>query len=198
MIPNHQLCKCSLQEHRRIFKDEEDALWYELADGEKNNDEVLSATATNNDNKQNCVPFPQEHHMNLGLELINVFNGEIMILLKPGAGEMLKAVLQKHTWAIAICKDQVQKTLIINNLKEFSKKNNLVNFADAPKKSDGMIRYEKERAPNPSSKPNVIPTVLGSPHLKCQSWDHLRWSHIPHQNWQSDPLMTTRCGANHQ
>ena len=133
MIPHHQLVKCTLQECKRIFKDDDDAQWYEQADAEQNADDVFSKLETESADAT-YPPFPQEHHMNLGLEMINVFNGEIMILMKPGVGEMLKAVLLKLTWAIAICKGSTQKQLITNNLKQYAKQNNLVNLADGPQK----------------------------------------------------------------
>ena len=106
MIPSHQLVKCSLQEYKRIFKDDEEAQWYDQPDAGTDEADATRTEIQTADAKY--PPFPQEHHMNLGLEMINVFSGEIMILMKPGMGEMLKAVMIKLTWAIAICKDNTQ------------------------------------------------------------------------------------------
>ena len=47
--------------------------------------------------------------MVLGQEMITMFDAEVLVALKPGAGEMLKAALAKHIWAGAVCKDVAQK-----------------------------------------------------------------------------------------
>ena len=120
VIPHHQLVKCTLQECKRIFKDDEEAQWYDQPDAGTDDADATTTSTEIQTADTKYPPFPQEHHMNLGLEMINVFTGEIMILMKPGVGEMLKAVLIKLSWAIAICKDNTQKQLIITNLKDFA------------------------------------------------------------------------------
>ena len=108
VIPFHQLRKCNKADHHRIFKLEDYAEWYDHADGV----EVHSGQMAVESDSDYNMPFLQEHHMLLGQEMINVFGGELLIMLKPGAGEMLTAALIKHVWAIAICRDAAHKTLI--------------------------------------------------------------------------------------
>ena len=101
--------------------------------------------------------------------------------MKPGVGEMLKAVMIKLTWAIAICKDNTQTQLTTNNLKQYAKQNNLVNLADGPKQSDAILKYEKENkvnqtqpaptgitTPKPPPPAPTVPNVLASPPKKFQ------------------------------
>ena len=53
--------------------------------------------------EKEVVPFPNEHHMDLGLELMNVFDTEIAFFLHPGTGQMAKAILMKNQHAVCVC-----------------------------------------------------------------------------------------------
>ena len=121
--------------------------------------------------------------------------------MKPGVGELLKAVLIKLTWAIAICKYSTQKHLITNNLKQFAKQNSLVNLADGPKKSDAMLKYERESnlpttgitkpaptgitTPKPPPPAPTVPNVLASPQKNPKMMGS------PDGGPQATPKMTT-------
>ena len=73
-----------------------------------------------------AVPFPHETHMNLGVELMNVFDAEVLYSMKPGSGQMLKGVIQKNLWAVAICKSQEHKSVILSQLRAYMTAVNLV------------------------------------------------------------------------
>ena len=76
---------------------------------------------------------------------------------------MLKAVLLNHTWIIDICKDPIQKTLIMHNLKEFANTMNVVNLVDGPKKTDAMLKYEQGNGPNPNTNTHGTPNMPPPP-----------------------------------
>ena len=63
------------------------------------------------------VPHPHEHHMRLGAELADVFDAAVLFLVHPGSGEMIKAALKQHKFALAICRTAAHKTLIMKNLR---------------------------------------------------------------------------------
>ena len=66
------------------------------------------------------IPYPQEHHMQLGLELIHVFAPEVVITTTVGSGELFKAVLQKHKFGVGICKTATHKKQEMTRLKDFA------------------------------------------------------------------------------
>ena len=93
--------------------------------------------------KDLVIPYPNEHNMQLGLEVMNVFGAEVVITTTVGSGELFKAVLQKHKFGVGICKTATQKKQVMIKLKHFAKLMNLVSFKDAPAKSDELLKYEK-------------------------------------------------------
>ena len=69
-----------------------------------------------------------------------------MILLDPGAGEMLKAAIVQQVQAIGICKSAAHKNFLMDILKSFVKSQNLVNLvADAPKKPRELLEFESKQ-----------------------------------------------------
>ena len=72
------------------------------------------------------VPFPHELNKELGLELIHVFAAEVVVTTTVGSGELFKAVLQKHKYAVGICKTKAHKKQVLQELKNFAKMMNLV------------------------------------------------------------------------
>ena len=93
------------------------------------------------------VPYPNEHSMMLGLELINVFKVDVLVTDTVGSGEVFKAVLQKHKFGIGVCKTATQKKLVMDKLKGFAKMMNLVSLTDAPAKSAELKKYEEQAQP---------------------------------------------------
>ena len=88
------------------------------------------------------VPFPHELNKELGLELIHVFAADVTTTV--GSGELFKAVLQKEKYGVGICKTMTQKRLVLQELKNFTKAQNLVSLIGAPKKSKAMLKYEEQ------------------------------------------------------
>ena len=84
--------------------------------------------------------------------------------MHPGSGEMLKAALKQHKFAVAICRTAFHKTLIMNNLRSYVRTMDLVNFtADAPKKPRALIEYERAGVPAidaPAPQPLPVPAVV--------------------------------------
>ena len=111
--------------------------------------------------KDLVIPYPKEHNMQLGLEVMNVFGAEVVITTTVGSGELFKAVLQKHKLGVGICKTANQKKQVMIKLKHFAKLMNLVSFKDAPVKSDELLRYEKNLQKNgdPATPPPKVPPV---------------------------------------
>ena len=106
LIPYGKMVKCKSDDHHALFRDGQ------LADVHMEPDEhTISIHEELNlaAGKDEMIPFPQEHNLALGQEMLNVFQSEILVVLKPGSGEMLKAALLKHVWSIAIVKNQTHK-----------------------------------------------------------------------------------------
>ena len=55
---------------------------------------------------------------------------------------MLKAVLSKQKHSVAICATKAHKTFILNNIREWVKRMNLVNFSDRPQKPRALMNFE--------------------------------------------------------
>ncbi|MCP3883971.1 MAG: hypothetical protein GY700_00545, partial [Propionibacteriaceae bacterium] len=72
------------------------------------------------------IPFPREISEMLTREAIHVFDIDVGILLNPGSGKSLLAVVLENRRAVAIVKNKAQKTFIMRNLTEAVKAANLV------------------------------------------------------------------------
>jgi hypothetical protein len=112
--------------------------------------------------KDDLVAFPHEYDMSLGKELLDTFQSDIMALIHPGMGEMLKAVLVKQKFGVAIIRNAAHKNLLMKNLRDFVKSMNLVSFADAPPKPASLIAYEKGLAGN-RQQPEAMPSSQTGP-----------------------------------
>ena len=88
------------------------------------------------------VPFPHELSMQLGLELLNVFDAHILVTNTVGSGELLKAVLQTRKFGIGICRTSTHKKCVLERLKDFVKMMHLVTLKGAPTKSADLLKYE--------------------------------------------------------
>ena len=100
-----KLTRCTQAVYEAIFRDDSERPdVHDVGDSMAVQEELNDAAE-----KDERIPFPQEHSMLLGQELINVFDGEIVVLLKPGSGEMLKAALIRHAWGVGICKNSAHR-----------------------------------------------------------------------------------------
>ena len=70
--------------------------------------DMTAAEVSLSDN--DVVPFPHEHHMDLGLELMNVFDAEIGFFLHPGTGQMAKAILVKNLKGVCARRNKYHRT----------------------------------------------------------------------------------------
>ena len=86
------------------------------------------------------IPFPYELHMTFGQEMMNVFDADVLVLVNPGTGHMIKGVLALHRWAICVCKTVAQKNLVHAELQKWVKTMHLVSFADKPSKPDDIVQ----------------------------------------------------------
>ena len=92
---------------------------------------------------ERVVPFPHEYDMAFGMEMLDTFACDILVVLYPGTGELLKAVLSKQKHGVAICATKAQRNLIFTNLRDWVKRMNLVNFSDRPQKPRALLDYER-------------------------------------------------------
>ena len=115
--------------------------------------------------ENDVVPFPHEHHMDLGLELMNVFDAEIAFLLHPGTGQMAKAILMKNLHAVCVCRNKYHRDMLIQNLKDFAKSLNLVNLSGGPTKPADLVAYEQQlrHKPNAPTAPPIVPKAVVDP-----------------------------------
>ena len=86
------------------------------------------------------IPFPHELHMSFGQETMNVFDTDVLIIVNPGTGQILKGVLALHRWAIVVCKTAAQKNLVQAELQKWVKTVHLVSFVDKPTKPPDVVK----------------------------------------------------------
>ncbi len=86
------------------------------------------------------IPFPYELHMSFGQEVMNVFDADVLIVVNPGTGQIIKGVLAQHKWAIPVCRSTAQRNLVHAELQKWVKTMNLVSFADKPSKPDDIVQ----------------------------------------------------------
>ena len=90
-IPFTQLCKCDVDTHDKLFTDglANVATFHE--DGDTPRCDMLADEAAMPDNS--LIPFPNEHPVLLGQELINVFDVQCLIDFNPASGNRAKAAM---------------------------------------------------------------------------------------------------------
>ena len=75
----------------------------------------------------------------------------------------MKAVLVKQRFGIAICSNQMHKRVLMDNLRDFATRMNLVGCVDALTKPDALIAFEKSMAGKrdapPSANPSAAPLI---------------------------------------
>jgi hypothetical protein len=116
----------------------------ETADFEDGDEYAVQCSADELALKNELPPFPHENDMALGKELIDTFDPSVVIVAHPGMGEMLKAVLFKQRYGVAICNTTTHKTVVMDYLREWVKSMNLITVTDGPVKSVELTKFEKE------------------------------------------------------
>ena len=116
----------------------------ETADFEDGDEYAVQCSADELALQNELPPFPHENDMALGKELIDTFDPNVVIVTHPGMGEMLKAVLFKQKYGVAICNTTTHKAVVMDHLREWVKSMNLITFTDGPVKSVEMAKFEKE------------------------------------------------------
>ena len=86
------------------------------------------------------IPFPYELHMTFGQELMNVFDTDILVIVNPGTGHMVKGAMSLHRWAICVCKTLAQKNLVQSELQKWVKSMHLIDLKDKPSKPDDVVQ----------------------------------------------------------
>ena len=96
--------------------------------------------------KEEVVPYPHELSMQLTQELIRAFDIECMVMFTVGSGVALKACIERNIRAAGICDTKEHQKFAMQNLVEWVHAQNLINMANAPKKPQELIEYEKQLA----------------------------------------------------
>ena len=139
-IPWPQLMKVTQAVHEKMFGSENQRA--PLTADDSGDDEQATADELMLEH-DTVVPFPHEHSMQLGLELIHVFSIDVLITTTVGSGELFKAALQKHKFGIGVCRTAAHKSKVMEKLKAFTKMMNLVSLKELPAKSADMLKYEE-------------------------------------------------------
>ena len=100
--------------------------------------------------------------------MIATFEPDMLTLMQGGTGELRKAVLNKGKCACAICTTMYQKTLVLNNWKDWVKRMNLASFADAPVKPANLVAYEKGCVVKPAAATITPPAAAHRHHLRVR------------------------------
>ena len=133
----------------------------ETADFEDGDDYIVQCSADELALQNELPPFPHENDMALGKELIDTFEPNVLIIVHPGMGEMLKAALFKQRYCVAICNTPAHKAVVMDHLREWIKSMKLVTITNGPVKSVEMLNFEKEHKVNPIPSPTkLIPSPV--------------------------------------
>jgi hypothetical protein len=161
LIQFAQLRRCSRETYDKIFKDTPVAT---LEDISADDNKMSAEEEALGDDVR--IPFPHEHERTLGQKIIATFEPEVLFVMDVGSGEFLKAALLAKIFAVGICKNDAHKTFVMDTLREWVKTMKLVNMnADAPKKPDDIIAYEKMISRLPPTAPGVRPPAPPAPAL---------------------------------
>ena len=93
--------------------------------------------------EEEVVPFPNEQDPKLGMEMMSVFDADVIIDLSPNAGSRMKAVLLNNRRGVAVVANSSHKTFLQQQLEEFVRQHHLANTSGAPEKPEELKEYEK-------------------------------------------------------
>ena len=129
-------------------------------------DDVLEGYSMLGDEEQTLsgdkvMPWPLEFQAGLTETMLNQFDAQVLVAIRPYSGECLKAVLRKRCWAVGICSSHEHKKLIRERLMAYVKQMHLVDLKDAPQKPQELIVWEAKRR-----SADHIPPV-GTPKKMC-------------------------------
>ena len=106
-------------------------------------DNDMNATADELELKDQCIPYPFELSSEFGKEVIEQFEPDIVVILKAGSGEFIKAALTKSKVVCVICATTAHTNFVMKAVKDWAKRMGIVSFDDAPKKPANLVAYEK-------------------------------------------------------
>jgi len=126
--------------HSAIFSEQQDFEHEDVGESEMSVEEAAIPI-------DQLIPFPHEHHMTLGQELIHIFSPDIIFVFDVGAGELMKAALSQRVLAVGVVRNSAHKMMVMGILKDYVKGLNLVNFGEgAPAKPSALVSFEQDWA----------------------------------------------------
>jgi hypothetical protein len=117
-----------------------------------------------------------------------------VILTHPGMGEMLKAVLFKQKYGVAICNTTTHKAVVMDHLRGWVKNMNLITFTDGPVKSVEMANFEKEHGVN--LKPNFVKNLSPAKLMPSTVNPPVNVASPPQGSVGSPPASSSSAGSN--
>ena len=137
-IPFGQLARTSMAKFTKMIDDSKTLGTDEHADSDCEDVPMLADELSLGDDE--VIPFPFELNSQMGHEMMNALDTDVLVLINPGSGQMLKGVFALHRWAICVCRTATQKNLVHTELQKWVKSMNLVSFADKPAKPDDILQ----------------------------------------------------------
>ena len=111
------------------------------------------------------VPFPREKHHLFGMKLMNTFNPDVVMIFTVASGEIVKAVILKHKYAVCFVPTSKAKDFVYGRLMEWLKQNRVLPPRPEIPKPDEVLRWEKDHpgdtngSPQPAD-PAIVPKTL--------------------------------------
>lgn len=144
-----QLARLDMATHEKLFdtSSQREVLAFAEDPDEETGAEAL---AEETELRDEVIPFPTEHHMSLGQELIFCFEIGVVVLFHPAAGQMLRAVLAENCRAVAVCCTQTHKQFLLQGLMDWVKVARLASLQGAPAKPAELLAYESKQRGGPA------------------------------------------------
>ena len=90
------------------------------------------------------VPFPREQHHLFGMELINTFDPDVVMIFTVASGEMVKAVILKHKYAVCFVPTAKAKDFAVGMLMEWLKRDRILPPRPEIPKPEEVLMWEKD------------------------------------------------------
>ena len=141
-ISDSQVATIKCVDAHRLFPKDIEAMTVE--DEGSDNDLPQKADDQALEREDMVVPFPHEKHHLFGMELIHTFNPDVVMIFTVASGEIVKAVILKHKYAVCFVPTAKAKDFAVGRLMEWLKRGRILPPRPEIPKPEEVLMWEKD------------------------------------------------------
>ena len=160
-----QVAKVKYADVHRLFPKDAEAVTVAEPDSDDELPQTEDDKALERDDQ--VVPFPREQHHLFGMELVNIFDPDVVMIFTVASGEMVKAAILKHKYAVCFVPTVKAKDFVVGMLMEWLKRDRILPPRPEIPKPEEVLMWERDHTqgqPNvPKPPPPAQPIVPKNP-----------------------------------